>query len=533
MIKAIIFDIGGVLLRTEDRKPRQRLEQRLGLMAGEAERLVFNSEMGQMAQNGRITDDELWAWLGDHTSLNKDELTAFQNEFWGGDVLDERLVDLIRMLKLKYKTAVISNATDNLVPTLTHHRCADAFDLIISSADEKVMKPNAAIYERTLQRLGIQADEAVFIDDFAHNITAAQALGIHGIHFNPNINLYAALHNLGVTIPALPDGYTVREGRLDDVETAVSLFNICNIDQIGVKEFTINDIESEWKTPKFDLSRSTRAIFAPDGILVGYVEVWDLGEPPVRVWVWARVHPKHEERGIGTWVTTWAEARSRLAIPLVDDDVRVVMQAGGYGLHQPTLNFLHNYGMKSVRHFWRMVAPLNNKLPSPQLPNGIIIRTMAELPDLRSICAAHDDSFQDHWGYVRESLDKTLEYWQHWIDSDEKFDPALWFLAMDGDKIAGISLCRSEARDDAAMGWVDVLGVGQAWRRKGLALALLHHSFNAFYERGQVRVGLGVDASSLTGATRLYEKATMAIDDKFTFVTYEKELRPGKNISRE
>lgn len=201
MIKAIIFDIGGVLLRTEDKKPRQQLEKRLGLAVGEAEHLVFNSEMGQMAQNGTITDSELWAWIGEHLDLNRDELAAFQNAFWGGDVLDERLVDTIRLLKLAYKTAVISNATDDLVANLTRHRFADAFDLIVGSATEKVMKPNAAIYERTLERLGIQPDEAVFVDDFAHNIAAAKAIGIQTIHFNPHTNLVAELQALGVSIP--------------------------------------------------------------------------------------------------------------------------------------------------------------------------------------------------------------------------------------------------------------------------------------------------------------------------------------------
>ena len=533
MIKAIIFDIGGVLLRTEDRRPREQLEKRLGLAAGEAERLVFNSEMGQMAQNGRISNTDLWAWLGAHLSLNSDELIAFQEEFWGGDVLDERLVDLIRLLKLSYKTAVISNATDDLLPALARHRFADAFDLIVGSAGEKVMKPNAAIYERTLERLDVDADETLFVDDFAHNVAAARALGMHGIHFNPAISLYAELAALGVTVPRLPAGYTVREGRMEDLETAVALFNICNIDQIGVSEFILNDVKNEWKTPKFDLARSTRAVFSPNGALVGYVEVWDIVDPPVRIWVWARVHPEHEGRGIGTWLTSWAEARAHLAISRVDDNISVIMQAGGYSAHQPTLDLLQEYGMSLTRHFWKMVTPLDSTPPSPQWPDNIIIRTMADLPDLRSVCAAEQDAFQDHWGYVPRDLEEELERWQHWIDNDEKFDPTLWFLAMDGDEIAGISLCRSEAQDDATMGWVDALGVRRAWRRKGIALALLHHTFVDFHKRGQKSVGLGVDAASLTGATRLYEKAGMVMDDKFTFATYEKELRAGRVISRE
>jgi len=109
------------------------------------------------------------------------------------------------------------------------------------------------------------------------------------------------------------------------------------------------------------------------------------------------------------------------------------------------------------------------------------------------------------------------------------FDPTLWFLAMDGDEIAGISLCRPYAYDDPDMGFVNVLAVRRPWRKRGLGLALLRHSFNEFYRRGKRKVGLGVDAENLTGALRLYEKAGMHVHRQYNL--YEKELRPGKEIS--
>jgi ribosomal protein S18 acetylase RimI-like enzyme len=100
---------------------------------------------------------------------------------------------------------------------------------------------------------------------------------------------------------------------------------------------------------------------------------------------------------------------------------------------------------------------------------------------------------------------------------------------MAGDEIAAISLCRAQITDDPEMGFVDTLGVRRPWRRQGLALALLHHTFTEFKNRGQKRVGLGVDAASLTGATKLYEKAGMHVSRQFD--NYAKILRPGKDIS--
>ena len=79
------------------------------------------------------------------------------------------------------------------------------------------------------------------------------------------------------------------------------------------------------------------------------------------------------------------------------------------------------------------------------------------------------------------------------------------------------------------MGWVGTLGVRRPWRKQGLGLALLHESFAAFHRLGPTRVGLGVDASSLTGATRLYERAGMSPIRQFDM--YQKILRPGKDIS--
>jgi epoxide hydrolase-like predicted phosphatase len=201
MIKAIIFDIGGVLIRTEDHAYRRHWEEQLGLRPGEAEEIVFNSPMGQKAQRGEIGDEELWNWIGQRLELGP-QLAAFRNDFWAGDVLDVDLVAFIRALKTIYQTAVISNATDALRDSLANqHGIADAFDVIIGSAEEHIMKPDAAIYQRALDALGRRAEEAVFIDDFQKNVDAARNLGMSAIHFQPGLNIKTELSNLGLVTP--------------------------------------------------------------------------------------------------------------------------------------------------------------------------------------------------------------------------------------------------------------------------------------------------------------------------------------------
>jgi putative hydrolase of the HAD superfamily len=203
MIKAVIFDVGGVIVRTEDRTPRARLEQRLGLPAGAADALVFNSEMGQRAQLGMISSADLWAWVQQHLNLTDEGLRDFRRDFWAGDRIDGDLVRFIRSLRPKYQTAIISNAMDNLNEVIAAiDPAGDAFDLVVGSAYEKVMKPDAVIFERALARLGLEeplcAAEAVFIDDFAHNIRGARAVGMHGLLYRADRDLPAQLAHLGV-----------------------------------------------------------------------------------------------------------------------------------------------------------------------------------------------------------------------------------------------------------------------------------------------------------------------------------------------
>ena len=201
-IKAIIFDVGGVLIRTEDQTSRRQLEQRLGLQPGESETLVFNSPMGQQAQLGQCSTEDLWRWVQGKLALSDEALAAFQRDFWGGDRLNEPLLTLIRSLHGPYQTAIISNALDNLLHVVTDlYPMADAFDLIVGSAYEKVMKPDPIIFERVLAQLEVAPAEAVFVDDFAHNIAGAQAVGLHGIHYTPATDVAAELAALGVRLP--------------------------------------------------------------------------------------------------------------------------------------------------------------------------------------------------------------------------------------------------------------------------------------------------------------------------------------------
>ena len=201
MIKAILFDVGGVLLRTFDQGPRQRWEKRLGLPPGGLEALVLNSERGHMAQRGEVTEEEHWQWVGHTLQLPAADLDQFRRDFWAGDRLDSGLVRDIRRLRRGYRTGIISNAFDGLRHVLhTQYPIADAFDEIVVSAEEGIMKPDARIFERALSRIGCGPQEAVFIDDMAANVAGARAVGLAAVHFTSDVDLLAQLSLLSVVV---------------------------------------------------------------------------------------------------------------------------------------------------------------------------------------------------------------------------------------------------------------------------------------------------------------------------------------------
>jgi mycothiol synthase len=318
---------------------------------------------------------------------------------------------------------------------------------------------------------------------------------------------------------------------MDDLESVIAMFNADAKQVIGVEKFSTDQFVPEWTTPKFDLERDTRLVIAPDGSIAGYYEVWDLDDPHVQIFSWGRVHPAHTGKCVGTSLLGWAEERARLAIPKAPAEARVKLLVDTLDLNPLAHELFRKCGFKLVRHSLRMVTSLNDSLPLPEWPADIAVRSMRLGQDERAVFAASREAFQDHWGHVERPFEEEYARWLHHNKSRQDFDPSLWFLALDGEQIAGICLCRMTTHDDPEMGWVSILAVRKPWRQRGLGLALLYNAFGEFQRRGKSKVGLGVDAENLTGATRLYLRAGMQPDPNRQFSIYEKELRPGVELT--
>lgn len=321
-----------------------------------------------------------------------------------------------------------------------------------------------------------------------------------------------------------PSDLVIRAPILDDADAVSELFNLCAVAETGAPLTTPAETLKMWRLPGFDLQRDAWIIETPEEQVVGYMDLW-APEPYDRFYGDGCVHPAHQGRGIGTALLDLAETRARALMPRAPEDARIVLTLRAESVNAAARRLFERHGYAQVRSFWRMGITLDQEPVAPEVPEGITIRPMLVGREERAVYEADEEAFQDH--YDHHTI--PFETWLDWETAEPGLhDPALWFVALDRDQIAGIAICQPRTTEDAEEGWVSTLGVRRPWRTRGLGLALLRHAFGAFYRRGTYRVALRVDAASPTGAVRLYERAGMRVVRQRD--SYAKELRPGREL---
>jgi len=255
--------------------------------------------------------------------------------------------------------------------------------------------------------------------------------------------------------------------------------------------------------------------------VAGYGEITDFSYG--RLFADCYVHPNHKGRGIGTALARLTEARASQLLDTPLDNTpagaRVVLVNNVVATSRSACELLEREGYTAVRYFSQMQIELAAPPEPPRWPLGITVQPFEPGRDERAVFETVEEAFADHWGEMPQNFDDWIKRTRR-----EDFDPSLWWLAGEGGESAGVALCRY--RGDG--GWVGTLAVRRPWRKRGLGMALLLHAFGEFYRRGRTSIGLGVDAASLTGATRLYERAGMRV--VLQAARYEKELRPGVDL---
>ncbi|MEI8133228.1 MAG: HAD family phosphatase [Leptolinea sp.] len=198
-IQAVIFDMGGVILRSESVVSRTKLAKKFGLTRKELENIVFQSDESKKAELGEFTAEQHWNNIARLLNFPQAELAEFQRAYWDGDQVDEELVAFIRGLRGKYKTGMLSNAWHGARERImAEYHFLSAFDAVIFSADVHLRKPDPRIFLLMLARLGVKVAEAVFVDDFMENIEGARAVGLQTVLFKTREGVIRELKEMGV-----------------------------------------------------------------------------------------------------------------------------------------------------------------------------------------------------------------------------------------------------------------------------------------------------------------------------------------------
>jgi len=315
----------------------------------------------------------------------------------------------------------------------------------------------------------------------------------------------------------LDPSLTLRSVRWEDLNAvAQGIYDICEAEGDPSLAYTPDDLANEWKFKGFNPEQDASLVETSDGRVVGYLALFNVRDH-CELSGDIYVHPKFKELGVVTALLRALEIRAREHIPLAAPGLRVFLRVPTFNKDETSKAIFAYEGYSPARYHWRMGIDLAAAPPVPFLPARFEIRPFVKDEHVMAVWQARNEAFKDNWG----SHSLTFDEFSYFTFDNPEYDPTLWIVIWDGKEVAGFSI--NHNRMD--IGWIHILGVRPAWRKKGLGLALLHHSFGEFYKRGMKTIGLGVDASNPTGATRLYQKAGMRTVNEF--VTFEKELRPG------
>jgi GNAT superfamily N-acetyltransferase len=295
--------------------------------------------------------------------------------------------------------------------------------------------------------------------------------------------------------------FRVRRATHEDAPTVVALVRAFDEALLGESDYVLADLEDEWRQVD---PEGNAWLFFDGEVPIAFGQVDDRGDPPQSD---GYVHPAHFGRGAGTAL-----------VQLMEDELAArgaqALRTGVLLADERAQELLAGRDYREVRRFWQMRIELNAPPLQPQWPDGITVTSFAE-SDAEAFHSAYEDAFADHWGHTRRPFEEWLA--RHVQAAD--FAPDLWAVVRDGDRIvAGSEL----QRERNGVAWVSRLFTVREWRRRGLGEALLRDAFGKFWAEGRTTVGLGVDATSDTGANRLYERAGMHVN--WAAVVFEKAL---------
>jgi mycothiol synthase len=304
-------------------------------------------------------------------------------------------------------------------------------------------------------------------------------------------------------------GFRMRPPQDEDADEVAAFSNEECVAWFGMPAIDADWLRGRWTAPAVDRDLDFAVVESPSSELCGFLSVE--AEPPFsEVFSLGIVAPAFHGLGLGAAIVSETERRARRFVALADTSARVLIHAGALADEPRVSALLSSRGYREVRRFELRRVDFAGEPAPPHDVEGITVRGFRP-EEARQLYEAHVEAFADHWGEGRETYE---DFRHHHLDAPE-YDAGLWFVAWDGDELAGYVGAQEKSREDPSRGYIGLLGVRRPYRRRGLGEALLRRAFGALYARGLRGAELHVDADSLSGATRLYERVGMSAHPRF------------------
>jgi len=314
----------------------------------------------------------------------------------------------------------------------------------------------------------------------------------------------------------LPPGYRLRAPVIEDGPAIADMLNEETLALTGVPVASVEWVTTAWTAPGARLDRDFGVITDSGGAIAGYFLI-DFEPPLTTMTVIGAVALSHHNRGIGSAIIDEVLRRGRELAAGRDD---VTLRMGVLAGEPRVAALLTANGFREVRVFWSMTVRFDGPPPPPADVAGIDVRTLVPGQE-REVYRCAAAAFEDHWG---DGFSSEQSWLHRHVDASDSFDPELWYLAWEGERLVGVLLASAESEEDPELGYVGWLGVIREARGRGIGEALLRRSFVRFYELGKRGAQLVVDSESSTGADRLYERVGMTPQPRFA--NWDRPLNP-------
>ncbi|MGQ0601038.1 MAG: GNAT family N-acetyltransferase [Anaerolineales bacterium] len=318
-------------------------------------------------------------------------------------------------------------------------------------------------------------------------------------------------------------GYTFRPLRREDLPALHALL-LTAVEADGEDSVdALEDLQTQFDDPWSNAETDSVIALAASGEMAAFGRCFLPPKPQgeARCHTWAYLHPAHRTDPLEDAVFGWVVARSWLRLAALPTDPGCIIQFGTVDKLVRNIALAERHGFSAERYFYIMRRDLDSPIPNKPWPPGFALRPFTPA-DAHALHRAHEEAFSDHWGHEAEAFDE----WKQFSLDSNGFRSDLTLLVWTGEEMAAYSVNRvhaeDNARNNANEAWIGQLGTRRAWRKRGLASALLCESMRRFKAAGFDTATLGVDAENPTGALGLYEQLGFVV--KKRMVVYSKRV---------